>query len=84
MNIQLVSEWVHLFWFHYLSVIIDPFVFIAMDSALYASMDVCECNMSCVCENASMSDNPHDCDTMLHEFLGVTDIPNIKLLKKKS
>ena len=62
--------------------IIDPFVFIAMDSALYASMDVCECNMSCVCENASMSDNPHDCDAML-QSLGVTDIPSIKLLKKK-
>ena len=37
-----------------------------------------------VCENASMSDNPHDCDAMLHESLGVVDIPNIKLLKKKA
>ena len=56
-----------------------------MDGALYASMhvlDVDECNMSHVCENASMSDN-HDCDALLYEFLGV-DIPNIKLLKKKA
>ncbi|KAK9998252.1 hypothetical protein SO802_017855 [Lithocarpus litseifolius] len=58
-----------------------------MDSALYASMyvlDVDKCNMPHVCENASMSDNPHDCDAMLHESLGVVDIPNIKLLKKNS
>ena len=50
-----------------------------MDSALYASMhvlDVDECNMLCVCENVSMSDDPHDCDAMLHESLGVVDIPN--------
>ena len=56
-----------------------------MDNALYASMHVLgidECNMSRVCENASISDNPHDCDALLHEFLGVVDIPNIKLLKK--
>ena len=55
----------------------------AMDSPLYASMhalDVDECNMPHVCENASMSDNPHDWDTMLHESLDVVDIPNIKLL----
>ena len=31
-----------------------------------------------------MSDNPHDCDVMLHESLNVVDIPNIKLLKKKA
>ena len=31
-----------------------------------------------------MSDNPHDCDTMLHESLGIVDIPNIKLLKKNA
>ena len=31
-----------------------------------------------------MSDNPHDCDTMLHESLGVVDIHNIKLFKKKA
>ena len=29
-----------------------------------------------------MSDDPHDCDAMLHEYLGVVDIPNIKLFKK--
>ena len=40
--------------------------------------------MSCVCENASMSVNPHNCDDMLLESLGVIDIPNIKLLKKKA
>ena len=45
-----------------------------MDSALYASMHVLnvdECNMPHVCENVSMSDNPHNCDAMLHESLGV-------------
>ena len=58
-----------------------------MNSALYASLyDLVddECNMPPVCENASMSDNPHDCDAMLHESLDVVDIPNIKLLKKMS
>ena len=58
-----------------------------MDSALYASMhvlDVDEYNMPCVCENASISHNSHDCDAMLHESLGVVDIPNIKLLKKNA
>ena len=58
-----------------------------MDSALYASMhilDVDEFNMPHVCENATMSDNPHDCDAMLHESLDVVDIPNIKLLKKNA
>ena len=58
-----------------------------MDSALYASLyDLVndECNMPCVCENASMSDNPHDCDVMLHESLNVVDILNIKLLKKNA
>ena len=53
-----------------------------MDNALYASMDVIDCNMPCVCENASMSVYPHDYDAMLHESIGVVDIPNIKLLKK--
>ena len=43
-----------------------------------------ECNMPRVCENASMSVNPHNCDDMLHESLGVIDIPNIKFLKKKA
>ena len=55
-----------------------------MDSVLYAFMDVCECNMPCVCENVSMNDNPYDCDAMLHESLDVVDIPIIKLLKKKA
>ena len=54
-----------------------------MDNALYASMDVVDFNMQCVCENVSMSDDPHDCDAMLHESLGVVEIPNIKLLKKE-
>ena len=56
-----------------------------MDSDLYASMHVLdfdECNMRRVCENASMSDNPHDCDAMLHESLGGVKIPNVKFLKK--
>ena len=56
----------------------------AMDNALYASMDIVDCNMPCVCENASMSVYPHDCDAMLHDSIGVVDIPNIKLLKKKA
>ena len=54
-----------------------------MDSALYDLVDD-ECNMPHVCENASMSDNPHNYDTMLHESLDTVDIPNIKLLKKKA
>ena len=67
--------------------ILDLLCLFAMDSALYASMhvlDVDECNMPRVCENASMSDNSHDCDAMLHESLGVVDIPNIKLLRKNA
>ena len=55
-----------------------------MDNALYASMDVVDCNMLCVCKNASISVYPHDCDAKLHESLGVVDIPNIKLLKKEA
>ena len=58
-----------------------------MDNTLYVSMDVLdvvECNIPCACENASMSVNPHNCDDMLHEFMGVIDIPNVKLLKKKA
>ena len=47
-------------------------------------LDVDECNMPCVCENISMSDNPHDCDAILHESLRVVDILNIKLFKKKA
>ena len=76
-----------MYWFYYLSVIFDHLCLFAMDSDLYASMhvlDVDECNIPRVCENASMSDNPHDCDAMLHESLGVVDIPNIKLLKKNA
>ena len=42
-----------------------------MDSALYASMDIVDCNMPCVCENASMSVYSHDCDAMLHESMGL-------------
>ena len=64
-----------------------PFMFIAIDSALYAFMHVLvddECSMPCVCENAFMSVDPHNCDDMLYESLGVVDIPNVKLLKKKS
>ena len=38
-----------------------------MDSVLYASMDVIDCNMLYFCDNASMSVNPYDCDDMLHE-----------------
>ena len=53
-----------------------------MDNALYASMDIVDCNMPRIWENAYMSVYPHDCDAMLHESLGVVDIPNIKILKK--
>ena len=59
-----------------------PLVCFARDNVLYASMDVIDCNMPRVCENASMSVNPHDCDAMLHESFDVVDIPNDKLLKK--
>ena len=61
-----------------------PLVLFAMDNTLYASMDVVECNMPCVCENASMSVNPHNCDDKLLEYMGVVDIPNDKLFKKKA
>ena len=57
------------------------------DNALYDSMDfldVVECNMPCVCYNASMSVNPHNCDDKLLEYMGVVDIPNDKLFKKKA
>ena len=67
--------------------ILGPLCLFVTDGALYASMhilDVDECNMPRVCENASMSDNPHNCDAMLHESLGIVDIPNIKLLKKNA
>ena len=58
-----------------------------MDGALYASMhilDVDDCSMPCVCENAFMSVYLHDCDDMLLESLGVVDIPNDKLFKKNA
>ena len=55
-----------------------------MDSVLYASMDVCECNVPCVCENASMSVNPHNCDDILLESMGVVEIPNDKIFKKEA
>ena len=51
-----------------------------MDNALYASMDIVDCNMPCVCENASISVNPHNCDDMLLESMGVIN----KLLKKRA
>ena len=56
-----------------------------MNSVLYASMDVVECSMPCVCENATISVNYYNCDDMLHESMGVVvDIQNAKLLKKKA
>ena len=47
-------------------------------------LDVVECNMPCVCDNASMSVNPYNCDNMLLESMGVVDIPNNQLFKKKA
>ena len=58
-----------------------------MDSALYTSihvLDVDDCSMPFVCENASMSVYLYNCDDMLLESLGVVDIPKDKLLNKKS
>ena len=58
-----------------------------MDSALCASLhvlDVVDCNMPYVCENASMSVYPYASDDMLHDSLGVVKIPNVKFLKKNS
>ena len=46
-------------------------------------LDVVKCNIPCVCENVSMSVNPHNYDDMLLESMGVVNIPNIKLFKKK-
>ena len=56
----------------------------AIYNALYASIDDVDYNMPCVCENASISVYPYDCDVMLHESLGVVDISNIKLFKKNA
>ena len=67
---------------HYLSVILDPLYvlpWIVLCMLLWILLIV---TMSCVCENASMSVYPHDCDAMLLEPLGIIDFPNIKLLKK--
>ena len=47
-------------------------------------MDVVDCSMPCVRENASMSVYPHTCDDILHKSMGVVNIPNVKLLKKKA
>ena len=83
----MVLERVQLLWFKYLSVILDHLCLFAMDGALYASMhvlDVDDCSMPHVCENAFMSVYPHDCDDMLLESLGVVDIPNDKLFKKNA
>ena len=55
-----------------------------MDGDLCASLVVDDCSTPCVCENVSMSVYLHDCDDMLLESLGVVDIPNDKLLKKKA
>ena len=62
-------------------------MFIVIDSALCASLhvlNVIDCNMSCVYENSSLSVYSHDFDDMIHESLGVVDIPNIKLLQKNT
>ena len=70
-------------WFNYLSVILDPLCLFAMDCALYAYLHDFvgdECSMPRVCENASMSVNPHKYDNMLFESMGVVD----KLLKKNA
>ena len=67
--------------------ILDPLCLFVTDCALYASLyDLVDdkCSMSCVCENVSMSMNPHDCDATLHESFDVVDIPNDKLLKKNA
>ena len=72
-------------WFYNLSVILDPLCVLPWIVLLYASMNVVECNMPCVCKNASMSVNTHNCDDMFHESMGVVvDIQNVKLLKKKA
>ena len=63
--------------------ILDPVYLFAMDCALYDSLhDLVGdgCNMPRVCENASMSVNPHKCDDMLFESMGVVG----KLLKKNA
>ena len=64
-----------------------PFVLIAMDNDLCAFLHVLddvECNMPHVCENASMSVYPFDCDDMLHDSLSALKSVNAKLLKKNA
>ena len=73
-----------MFWFNYLSVILDslcylPWIVLCMLLCMFWMILIV---MLYVCENASMSIYPHACDDMLHEFMGVVKIPNIKLLKK--
>ena len=49
LNFQLVSKWVHLLWFNYLSAILDPlFLFAAMKKVLL------NCGLS-ICDNDCMS-----------------------------
>ena len=63
--------------------ILDPLCLFAMDCVLYASLyDLVgdECNMPHVYENAFMSVNPHKCNDMFFESMGVVD----KLLKKNA
>ena len=56
-----------------------------MENALYASLNIVDCNMPCVCENAFMSGYPRDCEATLHKSIGVVvDIQNVKLLKNKA
>ena len=45
-----------------------------MDSTLYASMNVVDYNMPCVCENVSIGVYPHNCDDILHESMGVVTL----------
>ena len=40
--------------------------------------------MPYVCENVSIGVYPHNCDDILLESIGVVDIPNDKLFKKKA
>ena len=55
-----------------------------MDNALCAflhGVDDVECNMPCVCD--SMSVYSHDCDAILHDFLGVSKSVNVKVGRKR-
>ena len=79
----MILERVHLFWFHYLSMILDPLC-VLLWKILCMLLWIVDCNMPCIYENTFMSVYLHDCDAMLHESMGVINIPNIKLLKKKA